>query len=249
MAKYLKKFQNNTQYEAYTASTVFITPNVSYCTQEGDIHYTSSSKPPTPVIRAITYSASSKLEVDLTAFTPAATAETFNGSVGKIEFNALVTAIGNGAFSGATALTSIDMPDTVTTIGDYAFQNCSGLTSCTLGSGVTSIGQFAFTYCTSLPSVTIPDSVTSIGNGAFFMCSRLTSCTLGSGVTSIGQSAFYYCSSLTSITVDAATPPTLGANAFSNTNNCPIYVPSGSVEDYKTASGWSNYSSRIQEKH
>ena len=50
MAKYLKKFQGNAQYEAYTASTVFITPNVSYCASEGDIHYTSNSEPPTPVI-------------------------------------------------------------------------------------------------------------------------------------------------------------------------------------------------------
>jgi len=38
----------------------------------------------------------------------------------------------------------------------------------------------------------------------------------------------------------------LGASAFNDTNNCPIYVPSESVEAYKSASGWSNYASRIQ---
>jgi hypothetical protein len=38
----------------------------------------------------------------------------------------------------------------------------------------------------------------------------------------------------------------LGASAFNDTNNCPIYVPSESVETYKAASNWSSYASRIQ---
>ena len=39
MGKYLKKFQNHTQYETYTASTEFITPNVSLCEQENEVLY------------------------------------------------------------------------------------------------------------------------------------------------------------------------------------------------------------------
>jgi hypothetical protein len=38
----------------------------------------------------------------------------------------------------------------------------------------------------------------------------------------------------------------INANAFSDTNNCPIYVPSGSVDTYKAADEWSNVASRIQ---
>ena len=56
--------------------------------------------------------------------------------------------------------------------------------------------------------------------------------------------AFGSCSGLTSITIEATTPPTIGTNAFYRTNDCPIYVPSGSVNDYKAV--WSSYSSRIQ---
>jgi len=41
-------------------------------------------------------------------------------------------------------------------------------------------------------------------------------------------------------------PPTLGSSTFDDTNNCPIYVPSGSVNAYKSASGWSTYADRIQ---
>jgi len=63
-------------------------------------------------------------------------------------------------------------------------------------------------------------------------------------MTSIGDQAFYNCNKLTSITCLATTPPTLGSNVFYSTNNCPIYVPSGSVNAYK--SSWSDYASRIQ---
>jgi len=48
------------------------------------------------------------------------------------------------------------------------------------------------------------------------------------------------------VIVNATTPPTLGASAFNNTNDCPIYVPCSSVSAYKAASNWSTYASRIQ---
>lgn len=130
---------------------------------------------------------------------------------------------GGNVFKDCTGLTSVTIPDSVTNIAGSAFYNCSGLTNVTIGNGVTNIGIDAFQRCTGLTNITIPDSVTNIGN-----------------------SAFENCSSLTSITVKATTPPTLGSSAFSNTNNCPIYVPSASVNAYKTASGWSTYASRIQ---
>jgi len=38
----------------------------------------------------------------------------------------------------------------------------------------------------------------------------------------------------------------LGTNVFGNVNNFRIYVPSGSVDTYKAASGWSTYASKIQ---
>jgi hypothetical protein len=79
------------------------------------------------------------------------------------------------------------------------------------------------------------------------MCGNLTSVTIGNGITSIGNTAFNLCSALRSVTVEATTPPSLlNANAFNNTNNCPIYVPAESVNTYKAANNWSSYASRIQ---
>lgn len=57
---------------------------------------------------------------------------------------------------------------------------------------------------------------------------------------------------LISITCDAIVPPVIYKgnnstyNTFDNTNDCPIYVPSGSVDAYKSADGWSKYANRIQ---
>lgn len=169
----------------------------------------------------------------------------------------------------SASVVSVVIGDCVTSVGNYAFRNCSGVTSCTIGSGLTSIGNNAFWRCASLPNIVIPDSVTTIGSNAFANCVSLTSiaipdsvttisgsafgsctaatsCIIGSGVTSIGDLAFWSCSNLTSITVLATTPPTIGSNVFMSTNNCPIYVPSGKVNTYKNASGWSTYASRIQ---
>ena len=157
-----------------------------------------------------------------------------------------VTSIGSWAFGRCSGLTSVTIPSGITSIGEGTFQYCTSLTSITIPSGVTSIGQWAFGNCSGLTSVTIPNSVTSIGKGAFQYCESLTSITIPSGITSIGNNAFYGCNDLTSITCLATTPPTLDSYmAFENTNYCPIYVPTASVEAYKSATNWSNLASRI----
>ena len=166
-------------------------------------------------------------------------------SLSNVTIGSGVTTIGNWAFYNCISLSSIAIPDSVTSIGAYAFNSCSGLTSVTIPDSVTSIEKETFYYCTSLSSVTIPNSVTNIGNGAFNSCSGLTSVTIPDSVTNIGNSAFYDCRSITSVTVEALTPPNLGGSVFNNTNDCPIYVPAASVDVYKSASGWSDYASRI----
>ncbi|MBO7282622.1 MAG: leucine-rich repeat domain-containing protein [Alistipes sp.] len=162
-----------------------------------------------------------------------------------------VTTIGDNTFGECSSLTSITIPDSVTTIGDDAFRGCSSLTSVTIPDSVTTIGEFAFCECSSLTSVTIGDSVTKIGRSAFARCSSLTSVTIGDSVTTIGYYAFKDCSSLTSVYCKAVTPPTAVLydgywDAFGlNASERKIYVPTESVETYKSASYWSSYADAI----
>ncbi len=180
-----------------------------------------------------------------------------------------VTSIGGGAFYACTSLKSVTIPDSVTRIEGEAFYNCTSLTSVTIGNSVTLINYKAFYGCTSLTSVTIPDSVTliyiyafknctsltsvTIGNGvtsieeeAFYGCTSLTSVTIGNSVTFIGWSAFYNCTSLTEVYCKATTPSTLSWSVFPKTNvSLTIYVPTDSVDAYKTANKWRDYASII----
>ena len=157
-------------------------------------------------------------------------------------------------FSEMTNLTSVVLPQTCTAIGQSAFTNGNALTTINLNN-ITSIGANAFNLCENLMYFHGAGSVagelnlsnvTSIGRLAFQTCKKLTSLTIGNSATSIGDGAFNNCSGLTSVTINAVTPPTLGSGAFNNTNNCPIYVPVGSVSAYQSASNWSTYASRIQ---
>ena len=186
-----------------------------------------------------------------------------------------VTTIGQEAFYHCYSLTSVTISDSVTSIGEDAFFSCNKLTSVTIPDSVTEIGQEAFSYCYSLKSFygkfasednrclivdgkliafapgglteyTIPDSVTSIASCACSGCTSLTSVTIGESVTEIGYSAFCDCDSLTSVYCKPTTPPAGDYCMFSwNALGRKIYVPTASVEAYKSAEYWSGCASDI----
>ena len=144
------------------------------------------------------------------------------------------------------------LPSDVTEIKTMTFWSCRSLTSVTIPNSVTTIGGFAFFYCDSLTSVIIPDSVTTIGVQAFSWCISLTSVIIPDSVTTIGGGAFWECSSLTSVYCKAVTPPTavLYDDGYwytfdYNASGRKIYVPTESVEAYKSAEGWSSYADAI----
>ena len=214
MSKYIKTFDTLQEYQEYSGSTAFTSPNVSYVKANDTTYYDNN---------------------EIKHYTE----QTWLKTIDESEYTATT-------FSLASAIKEVDIPSSVTSIGANSFDGCTSLTSVTIPSSVTTIGYYAFENCTSLTSVTIPSSVREIGDFAFFYCTSLTNITIPNSVTRIRTEAFRGCTALASVTVEATTPPTLYRDAFLSTNNCPIYVPSESVETYKTATNWSTYADRIQ---
>ena len=167
-------------------------------------------------------------------------------SLNTIEIPNTVKSLGAVSFGGCTSLTSVLIPDSVKAIGSSAFSSCSNLVSVTIPRGITTIKSSLFHKCSSLTQITIPESVTKIESSAFNSCSSLTTLSIPKNVNTIGDSAFEGCTNLTSITVYPETPPIGGSGMFKLTNNCPIYVPSTSLETYMYSNHWSDYADRIQ---
>lgn len=164
----------------------------------------------------------------------------------EVNLSSSVTSIESNAFYNAfddDFKPRMILPNTISSIGESAFEN-SKISAINIPTSLTSIGNRVFRGCSNLSSITIPSNILAIGDMAFY-AANLSELIIPSNVASIGGSAFTSNYNMTSIIVNRNTPPTIGARVFDNTNNCPIYVPSGRVDVYKEAENWSNYASRI----
>jgi len=94
-------------------------------------------------------------------------------------------------------------------------------------------------------SLVLPEGITRIQDQAFSNQTTLRQITLPQSVTEIGGAAFFNCTSLTLVLCHPTTPPTLGVNAFNGVSGFTIKVPSGSVQQYKSATRWSTHADKI----
>lgn len=157
-----------------------------------------------------------------------------------------VRSIGESAFRSCSAMTECSLPSGIQTIGNSAFTNSTSLAYINLPNGITSLGDASFFNCLNFRYINIPNSLTTIPNYCFYNCDGMTDIELHSGITSIGDYAFYNCSGIYSMTLHSTVPPTIGADTLTNTSsNLKIYVPSESLNAYKTASNWSTYANNI----
>lgn len=190
-------------------------------------------------------------------------------SLQEINLSQNVTTIGDRAFSGCESLISLTLPDALTDIGDSAFTNCgqlkafygkyttedhrciimeeklkafapAGLHDYTLPAECSIIDRYAFNS-QELSCVTIPENISQIYSHAFAFCRSLTT---------------IYCKS--SNPPEAVTSGSTGSSAWFSASwdafninrsylgtEIVIYVPTESVEAYKSAEGWNEYASSI----
>lgn len=178
-----------------------------------------------------------------------------------------------GFFKNCSKLKFVNLPETLTTISHSTFAGTSNVEEMNLPQSLTSIASLPGGTWTEGMSLNLPN-LTSIGdvfagshlvrvenlgtitktgitsgnfesNGIFRNSKKLEFVRLPSTITQIGISAFYHCTALQTIIIEAITPPTLGWNALTDSNNCTIYVPDESVEAYKTATNWTAYANKI----
>ena len=93
-------------------------------------------------------------------------------------------------------------------------------------------------------------TITTISQYAFYGTRGRVSITVPESVTSIEQYAFGANYAVLEYHFKRTTPPTLAnTNVFySIPSDCIFYVPRGYLNTYKTATNWSQFSSKMQEE-
>ena len=129
------------------------------------------------------------------------------------------------------------MPATVREIAPTAFSTCKNFQKITIAEGVKDIPAYTFHECWGLSQIVFPESLETIGDYAFDG-TILQFLYFGKNLKNIGSHAFER-SSLVECMISAATPPTLGEDAFGyEMKYTRLYVPAGAKAKYR-ASRWS----------
>lgn len=128
-----------------------------------------------------------------------------------------------------------------TEISTYVSRGCSQYmaTPC-------AVGDYMFSNNNNLLYVTVPLlRNNTVGTSAFASCSVLTKLNIPATCTAISANAFNGCTSMQEYHFLSTSPPALAnTNAFTGIpDDCKIYVPSASLNSYKTESNWSTYAS------
>ena len=193
MSKYLNVFNTLAEYQAFSASTEYVQPNVALVKETNVLYYNFGNNKP---------------HLNYTDY--------------KVSSRSLVSD-GGDTYGLGEKLCLNYIPSGVTSL-DYKFSNWSNLEEVTCE---------------------IPDGVTTMNN-TFYGCSSLVNAPeIPSAVTSM-SSTFGGCTSLKEVTFLHTTPPSYNNTLSSCSSLESIYVPDKSVNAYKTATGWSQFASKIK---
>ena len=243
--KYLKKFGTHTEYETYINGSNKVLPNVSYAVDNNGVYY-NPIVPPSRVIRCT-------INVETTS-SPTVLFSDWDGTAWNNVESALITRPNGTTFELTyDDLVQYDPYEGVDPYMCYQFDTIGIHTiEYTLNPNVTAITTHEIiTDARNIRSIEIPNCINSIESLAFGFCDKLTTLILPKSITSLGadslqDSIIMDAPNLTSVTILATTPPECHGILITEHDGYTIYVPSESVNAYKTAEGWSYYASKIQ---
>ena len=169
-----------------------------------------------------------------------------------------ITSIGSSAFYGCTALNNVNIANlkqwfcySFTRTGNPVYYahilriNSYPIKNLVVPEDVTSINQGLFSGAQCLEKVTIGNQVTNINSYAFSDCIGIKKLYIGNAVELIGQNAFNNCTGLDTIFCSALNPPTCQNNTFTGSYQATLVVPMSSVDDYKSANYWKNFTNIV----
>ena len=129
----------------------------------------------------------------------------------------------------------------------YSNQNVKSITfdnEMRIGIVIHSISDWAFMNCVNLTAINL-DGIEDISKLAFSGCVKLKQVFIGEKIKYIGYNAFANCNEELSVTVTATEPPEIKYGVFDGIEHLTIKVPADSMESYKNAEGWNEYSDKI----
>ncbi|MBP5487070.1 MAG: leucine-rich repeat protein, partial [Bacteroidales bacterium] len=160
--------------------------------------------------------------------------ESFTGKFATPDGRALVVddqllSFATGGYDGLTYV----VPDNVKNIMCQAFENAT-FGGVVLPEGLETIYDYAFTWCTNLKEVTIPANVETICFKAFYQCYSMEKIVILKADKLIKAMAS-----------DDSQLDEDGLGIFTETNDCPIYVPENAINWYTYGPCWEAYGSKL----
>lgn len=187
------------------------------------------------------------------------------GSLKKVVMPDCVKEIGQFAFGYCSALTDVNipasleivrtaafefvpiteliMPENLHTVQEFGFAYCD-LRSIQACPALKELGQYAFGSNKNLSTVVLNEGLETIDEGAFGFSDKLLSFTIPASVVNLGPGVLVGSMALSSIENKAVEPQEL-TNDFVNSSvleKCKLIVPAQSLDKYKSAAYWCNFS-------
>lgn len=180
----------------------------------------------------------------------------------KVYIPSSMKSFGGNAFNACVSLAEVHITDLAAWCGidfddddfssnpltraHHLYLNDTEVTDLVIPKGVTTIKSMTFADAWCLTSVTIPEGVTTIEQSAFFSSADISKIVLPKSIQSIGRAAFAWCSHLSNVFCYATAVPAIDSEAFfladdNIGNSSTLYVPSTSVEQYRSTEPWSRF--------